>query len=592
MFRTPERDVHVHLWVAGTDEITRHLEFRDRLRASEADRRAYSELKHRLAEREWDDINDYARGEGRADRGDPGASTGGLTCHPAAGEAALAPARRRARRAEPVPAAVPLRADRVRAARARARSASTRASCASRTAPSRAWSTGCAGTAACAATRGCRSRRRAAPARDVPPERDEIELPPRGKPLRDKIVLRLIAINRALHFVVLGAIAIAIFVFASHRDALREQGVPGASSTCRRARAAAGRRPTGSLHEIERSFSLRVGHDQARRPVFAVYALIEGIEAFGPLVPAALGRVPDLHRHDVAAAAGDLRARASVHAVQDPRVRDQRGRGRVPAARQAPVRSARRRRRRRSASGRPTSGGRRSSAPRPKLSPNLRRSRRGEEEPSCRCVVLHYSWSRSRSRAPSPADAAPPPGLGPNVVVFDPSMPVSEIQATARRDLRRSRSTTRWAPTATRSCSSRAPTAPRRSRCRSRSATTPRSPASARRPRRDDQRQGRGLQPLPRPTAARATASRSSTSGARCPTSRSNVNAAGQDGCRATANFWAVSQAVVDAPGGRSSGGDLSLMDYCTAGPQFASGGFIADSQLPGPSSTGRSSSG
>src|SRR5690606_22564475 len=28
-------------------------------------------------------------------------------------------------------------------------------------------------------------------------------------------------------------------------------------------------------------------------------------------------------------------------------------------------------------------------------------------------------------------------------------------------------------------------------------------------------------------------------------------------------------------------GGNLSLMDYCTAGPQFASGGFIADSVLP-----------
>ena len=26
-------------------------------------------------------------------------------------------------------------------------------------------------------------------------------------------------------------------------------------------------------------------------------------------------------------------------------------------------------------------------------------------------------------------------------------------------------------------------------------------------------------------------------------------------------------------------GGNLSLMDYCTAGPQFASGGFIADSR-------------
>jgi hypothetical protein len=59
-----------------------------------------------------------------------------------------------------------------------------------------------------------------------------------------------------------------------------------------------------------------------------------------------------------------------------------------------------------------------------------------------------------------------------------------------------------------------------------------------------------------------------------------NVNAAGQDGCRQTANFWAVSQAasmrrvVV-------TGSTLSLMDYCTAGPQFASGGFIADSNLP-----------
>src|SRR3954453_11259223 len=59
-----------------------------------------------------------------------------------------------------------------------------------------------------------------------------------------------------------------------------------------------------------------------------------------------------------------------------------------------------------------------------------------------------------------------------------------------------------------------------------------------------------------------------------------NIVAAGQDDCRASANFWAVSQAasmrrlVI-------SGGNLSLMDYCTAGPQFASGGFIADSNLP-----------
>lgn len=59
-----------------------------------------------------------------------------------------------------------------------------------------------------------------------------------------------------------------------------------------------------------------------------------------------------------------------------------------------------------------------------------------------------------------------------------------------------------------------------------------------------------------------------------------NVNAAGQDGCRSTANFWAVSQAV-SLRRLNITGGNLSLMDYCTAGPQYASGGFIADSKLP-----------
>ncbi len=59
-----------------------------------------------------------------------------------------------------------------------------------------------------------------------------------------------------------------------------------------------------------------------------------------------------------------------------------------------------------------------------------------------------------------------------------------------------------------------------------------------------------------------------------------NINALGQDGCRASANFWAVSQAV-SMRRLNVAGGNLSLMDYCTAGPQFASGGFIADSNLP-----------
>jgi hypothetical protein len=56
------------------------------------------------------------------------------------------------------------------------------------------------------------------------------------------------------------------------------------------------------------------------------------------------------------------------------------------------------------------------------------------------------------------------------------------------------------------------------------------------------------------------------------------INVMGLDGCRASGDFWAVSQA---APMRRVNiiGGNLTLMDYCTAGPQYASGGFIADSQ-------------
>ena len=59
-----------------------------------------------------------------------------------------------------------------------------------------------------------------------------------------------------------------------------------------------------------------------------------------------------------------------------------------------------------------------------------------------------------------------------------------------------------------------------------------------------------------------------------------NINAAGQDDCRASANFWAVSQAV-SMRRLNITGANVSLMDYCTAGPQYASGGFIADSRLP-----------
>ena len=59
-----------------------------------------------------------------------------------------------------------------------------------------------------------------------------------------------------------------------------------------------------------------------------------------------------------------------------------------------------------------------------------------------------------------------------------------------------------------------------------------------------------------------------------------HTNAGDADGCAGSANFWATSQAV-SVRRVNLTGANLSLMDYCSAGPQYASGGFIADSQLP-----------
>ncbi len=61
----------------------------------------------------------------------------------------------------------------------------------------------------------------AAPARDTVPARHEIELPLRGRLLRDRYVLRLIACDRAIHVSVLAVLAVIIFFVAGDHDALQ-----------------------------------------------------------------------------------------------------------------------------------------------------------------------------------------------------------------------------------------------------------------------------------------------------------------------------------------------------------------------------------
>jgi GrpB-like predicted nucleotidyltransferase (UPF0157 family) len=60
MFRTPGKDVHVHVYEPGDPAVTDHLDLRDRLRVDQADRELYAAVKRELARRSWTDMNHYA----------------------------------------------------------------------------------------------------------------------------------------------------------------------------------------------------------------------------------------------------------------------------------------------------------------------------------------------------------------------------------------------------------------------------------------------------------------------------------------------------------------------------------------------------
>ncbi|MGH9081274.1 MAG: DUF2127 domain-containing protein [Acidimicrobiales bacterium] len=57
------------------------------------------------------------------------------------------------------------------------------------------------------------------------PSRDEIEIPARGPMLRDRYILRLIALDRAIHVIVLGVLAGVLFTFAQHDASLHRDYV-------------------------------------------------------------------------------------------------------------------------------------------------------------------------------------------------------------------------------------------------------------------------------------------------------------------------------------------------------------------------------
>jgi uncharacterized membrane protein (DUF2068 family) len=123
----------------------------------------------------------------------------------------------------------------------------------------------------------------AAPGRKSVPPREEIEMPLRGKALRDKYVLRLIAVDRAFHFLVLVLLGIGVLAFAGHETSLRDtyyrvltdlQGGVGGGPVQSTGH-------VGVLHELDRLFSLRSGTLQEVGFGLLAYGLLEGVEAVG-----------------------------------------------------------------------------------------------------------------------------------------------------------------------------------------------------------------------------------------------------------------------------------------------------------------------
>jgi uncharacterized membrane protein (DUF2068 family) len=117
------------------------------------------------------------------------------------------------------------------------------------------------------------------PGRERVESRDEIALPLRGAALRDRYVLRLIALDRAIHVVVLGGLAIVLLTFAAHNLALHRDyenimndlagGAPGASQA------------RGVLGYFGRAFKYSPSHLRILALVLLAFAALEAVEGVG-----------------------------------------------------------------------------------------------------------------------------------------------------------------------------------------------------------------------------------------------------------------------------------------------------------------------
>jgi uncharacterized membrane protein (DUF2068 family) len=121
------------------------------------------------------------------------------------------------------------------------------------------------------------------PAPGLRPAPAEPELPLRGKALHDRIVLRLIAVDRVFHFVVLSLLGIAVLAFAADRAKLHDRFYQFTTSL--QEAIAGGPVSTtghvGIVHDLDKLFTLSQGTLIEAGIALLCYAALEGVEAIG-----------------------------------------------------------------------------------------------------------------------------------------------------------------------------------------------------------------------------------------------------------------------------------------------------------------------
>jgi uncharacterized membrane protein (DUF2068 family) len=119
------------------------------------------------------------------------------------------------------------------------------------------------------------------PTAQHPPPQEEIKLPLRGRPLRDRYVLRLIALDRLIHFLVLSALAAAIFLFASNKAALSDDFTKILKDLQGGLGGPVNNSPHGIVHDLHKLFAVSISNLYLAGAAVAAYAVLEGTEAIG-----------------------------------------------------------------------------------------------------------------------------------------------------------------------------------------------------------------------------------------------------------------------------------------------------------------------